>query len=707
MAAAGAPAASRAWRVWARATRVLLWLVAGLWVLFILTWFVLQAWIVPRIDDWRPELERWATRAMGVPVTVGAIRALDQPGGRLPPLVPSFDITDVRLHDAQGRAALHLPQVQAALSVASLWRGRFEQILIERPVLDVRRRADGRIEIAGIAFSDGAQGDHAAARWFFDQAEFVVRGGTLRWTDERRALPPVRFTDLDLVARNGARSHDLRLDATPEPEWGDRFSVRALMREPLFALRPLQRTQAPPWAHWRGEIHADLPRVDVARLRTRVDLPDGVEVRSGHGRLRAWAGVTEGRWANLTLDAQLAAVDVQLGADLPALALDTLAGQVDADRDARGMAIGTDNLTFRTREGLTWPGGRVRVEHREARPRQGASTSVQADGIELEALAALAGRLPLPADARGWLQRLAPRGRLENTALNWQARGSGPGAQRTLASARGRVTGLALAGDVVPDARKGTLGGFLAFAPALGAASGALVTWPGLLAMEIRPAIVACLVVLCVAPVLLVRLPPTVDHPVPAKGPDRPQRPRSIVVRMWLARLSLQIAEAALFAFLYLWFRAVDPTLGASRTAIIFGAVLAVSAPIALVVGRWADRHDRPLAPLSFTAAISAIGLVSMALAQGTAPAIAAYGLFGVASSVFLALHSAQTLRVLPRPSRRGRDLGIFNLTNTTPSLVMPALALTLVPKFGFSGLFVMLAVLAALAAILVPRRDP
>lgn len=265
----------------------------------------------------------------------------------------------------------------------------------------------------------------------------------------------------------------------------------------------------------------------------------------------------------------------------------------------------------------------------------------------------------------------------------------------------------ALAGDVVPDARKGTLGGFLAFAPALGAASGALVTWPGLAGMEIRPAIVACLVVLCVAPLLFIRLPQSIDGPVPATEPDSPQRPRSIVVRMWLARLSLQIAEAALFAFLYLWFRAVDPSLGASRTAIIFGAVLAISAPVAVVVGRWADRRDRPLAPLALTAAISAVGLVLMALAKGTAPAIAAYGLFGVASSVFLALHSAQTLRVLPKPSRRGRDLGIFNLTNTTPSLVMPALALTLVPKFGFSGLFAMLAVLALLAAVLVPRREP
>ena len=78
------------------------------------------------------------------------------------------------------------------------------------------------------------------------------------------------------------------------------------------------------------------------------------------------------------------------------------------------------------------------------------------------------------------------------------------------------------------------------------------------------------------------------------------------------------------------------------------------------------------------------------------------YGLFGFASSIFLALHSAQTLRVLPRPQHRGRDLGFFNLTNTVPSLVMPGLTLAMVPLFGFSGLFALLALLAALAALLL-----
>ena len=79
-----------------------------------------------------------------------------------------------------------------------------------------------------------------------------------------------------------------------------------------------------------------------------------------------------------------------------------------------------------------------------------------------------------------------------------------------------------------------------------------------------------------------------------------------------------------------------------------------------------------------------------------------AYAAFGLASAVFLSLHSSQTLRILPRPQRRGRDLGLFNLTNTVPSLIMPWLAIGLVPLFGFQALFLILAVLALGAAALL-----
>lgn len=260
----------------------------------------------------------------------------------------------------------------------------------------------------------------------------------------------------------------------------------------------------------------------------------------------------------------------------------------------------------------------------------------------------------------------------------------------------------ALAGDCVPDAHKGLLGGLMAFAPGLGALSGAAVTIPGLALPDARLALVAGIVACCVVPVLLVRLPP----PVPDPRAHDEARPRTLwqgaMPRMWLARLAVQIAEAALFAYLFVWLRSIDPALSDNQTARVFSAVLILSAPLALLGGRWADRQERPLLPLVVCAGISACGLAGMALSGTLQTAIAAYALFGIASSVFLALHSAQTLRVLPRSDRRGRDLGLFNLTNTLPSLIMPWLTLALVPWFGFAGLFVVFAALALGAGLLL-----
>lgn len=263
----------------------------------------------------------------------------------------------------------------------------------------------------------------------------------------------------------------------------------------------------------------------------------------------------------------------------------------------------------------------------------------------------------------------------------------------------------ALAGDVVPDERKGFLGGLMAFAPALGAMSGAVVTLKGLAAGDTRLAIVAGLVAICVVPILFVRLPSPVSTTAvetPPAGEKAPPRPRNIIVRMWLARLALQISEAALFAYVFLWFTSLDSSTTDNGVATLFSVVLLASAPLALIVGRWADRHDRPLITLAACAASASAGLLAMAVAPGIAVAVAAYAVFGISSAIFLALHTAQTLRYLPSPVRRGRDLGIFNLTNTVPSLIMPGLTLALVPTFGFPALFAILSLLAALAGILL-----
>lgn len=265
----------------------------------------------------------------------------------------------------------------------------------------------------------------------------------------------------------------------------------------------------------------------------------------------------------------------------------------------------------------------------------------------------------------------------------------------------------AWAGDQVPDRRKGMLGGFMAFAPAIGALSGAIVTQPGLAQEGQRLGLVALMVLGCVLPLLLfaprrsVAVPRHAPTPaIPAPEPQPAQR--RLVVRMWIARLAVQVAEATLFAYLLFWLRSLDPAVGENQTARLFSVIMLVSAPLALMAGRWSDKADRPMLPLAISACFSAAGLLGMALAGTLTLAMAAYALFGLASAVFLALHSSQTLRILLRPERRGRDLGLFNLTNTVPSLIMPWLAIGLVPVFGFQALFLILAVLAIGASLLL-----
>lgn len=272
---------------------------------------------------------------------------------------------------------------------------------------------------------------------------------------------------------------------------------------------------------------------------------------------------------------------------------------------------------------------------------------------------------------------------------------------------------FAWAGDCVPNSQKGLLGGFFAVAPALGAIAASFVTFEPLVRIEYRVPVVAALVVLLMAPMLLFGrgfertelLKPVYDR---GNITSEQRLSRNVVRRMWAARFLVQIAEAGLFAFALFWFRSLADEVHENTAANIFSVVLVVSVPMSVMLGRWSDRHNRPLTPLILSAGVSALGLILMAFAFDLPSAIFGYVVFGIAATIFLAQHSGQTLRVLPRPQNRGRDMGIFNLTNTVPSLVMPWLTLALVPSFGFAALLTLFAVLAATAGILlatIPHR--
>ena len=251
----------------AASARLALWLLVCAWALVGIGWVGLRFFIVPRIAELRPMLEQQATRVLGRPVQIGAVRA--QSGG----LIPSFELQDVRLLDAQGQVALELPQVLVALSARSLLNGGLEQLVLNGPALDVQRKADGQVWVAGFALGGGERS--GAVDWLLAQPEIAIRHGSLRWSDALRAQPSVQFTDIDWVLRKSLQTHALRLDATPPPAWGARLQLTGIFKQPLLALHPKD------WHSWSGQLYADFRELDLPQLQNYADL--GLQVAQGRG----------------------------------------------------------------------------------------------------------------------------------------------------------------------------------------------------------------------------------------------------------------------------------------------------------------------------------------------------------------------------------------------------------------------------------------
>lgn len=432
------------------AWRVAFTLLLGAWSLLLLAWLTLQWGIVPRIGQWKPEIEQKASEALGVPVTIGAVRV--RSSGWIP-LIELDDVVLSRRAEVGSTAAtgdaLRLPRVHAALSARSLLglQVRFEQLHVDGADLEVRRDTQGRLFVAGIEVRAGSADDDeqgAGTDWLLAQRELVVRNGRLRWIDEKTGAAPLELSDVDLVMRNGLARHDIRLDATPPAQAGARFTLMGRFTQPLLS----QRSN---WRRWHGTLFAELPQADAAAVAAWLP-PLPVQARAGAGALRAWIDVRDGQPQAVTADVALRDVALHFPGPDKLLSLDRLQGRVAAQRDGRTLRFSADGLTFAASD-IDWPATHLTLALREAdRPLAApvaASAPVwafdggefSADRLDLAALARLAAQLPLGAAIDTLLSDLLPSGMVRDLSARWD----GPAGAPTNYKLRAKAVGLTVA----------------------------------------------------------------------------------------------------------------------------------------------------------------------------------------------------------------------------------------------------------------------
>ncbi len=366
--------------------------------------------VLPRVENWRPEIAERLTQALGVPVTIDGI-STGWDGWN-----PKVVVTGVTVSDrvgAAGRPLLELPRVDATISWWSLPLAdlSLKELAIDGPNLAIRRDPAGRIHVAGLEIDPEAAGDDTRlVDWVLRQRRIVVRDALILWTDERRRAPQLVLDRVQFRLEHplGTRRHRIGLTGVPPPEVAAPIDLRGEFTD--LVSHDLAKMQA------RAYLRLDY--ADIAAWSEWIPLP--VEVADGRGAVRMWAEFAGGAVRAMTADVELVDVDTRLAPSLPRLALASVHGRATWQSDAATRKFTTDDLALVARNGAAIaPIDFVyeAVVGEDGAVRSGRAT---ANVIELAPLAALAASLPMPAAWRDDLARYAPRGTLRGARYRWE-----------------------------------------------------------------------------------------------------------------------------------------------------------------------------------------------------------------------------------------------------------------------------------------------
>jgi uncharacterized protein (TIGR02099 family) len=384
----------------------------GLFFLFAALVLALRFWLLPDIERYREDIVAGVSRAIGLPVRVGAIEA-----GWLG-LRPQVTLSDVRILDAQGREALVLPSVENVLAWRSLLRGelRLHRVVIDRPRLAIARDSAGELYIAGIKLSVGGGGGGVGVA-FLGQGEVLVRNAEIEWRDELRNAPALVLTGVELRLVGTGTAQSIGFTARPPSALGTDVEVRALLVPGELS----------------GRVFVQLGYTDLAAWRAWIDYP--VDIRQGQGALRIWARLEKGEPREGTADVALADVWAGLGDHLSPLELATVRGRVHARALADGVELSGRGLALALERGPEVPPTDFQIVWR---PQAGGTLG--ASLVDLQVIAHLVESLPLPPQIARTVRELAPSGRLAEARLDWK----GPFDAPQQLSGRTRFSDLAL-----------------------------------------------------------------------------------------------------------------------------------------------------------------------------------------------------------------------------------------------------------------------
>jgi MFS family permease len=268
--------------------------------------------------------------------------------------------------------------------------------------------------------------------------------------------------------------------------------------------------------------------------------------------------------------------------------------------------------------------------------------------------------------------------------------------------------------DQVPVQQRGLVSGWVGLASTVGVVVGvALVSFvvtdlrPGLVLTAVLLVLLALPFVIRVRDVVLPReLRPAFHLGAWLRGFWISPRQYPDFAWAWITRFLMMLGNSMATLYLLFWLQdEVDyPEPEQGQTVLI--ALYALGTIMtAVVFGRISDRSGRRKVYVIVSTIVMAVAAVILALFPVFPAAMLAALVLGLGYGMYLAVDQALVTQVLPRAIDRGRDLGVINIANSAPQVLAPVIAAPIVTSAtGYTGLYLLTAVITLLSAVLVTR---
>jgi MFS family permease len=252
---------------------------------------------------------------------------------------------------------------------------------------------------------------------------------------------------------------------------------------------------------------------------------------------------------------------------------------------------------------------------------------------------------------------------------------------------------MALLADHIAGFQKGMIAGWLGTALPLSALGTAALGWA--FPTDNNAAFFACaaMAAICVLPLLVLWGFKPVEqsqHSLDSGSTSEPSSPIRNLALLWLARALVQLSAS--YVLLYLFLHVAGLIAGdaawQSQSATHFVSLLSLvaagmAAPTSVVSGRLSDRLPSRQKIMIGAALMLALSLLLL----GRRPDPWIYGfaftVFQMGLATYLSVDTALVAQLVGHHARRGAILGVMNLTNTLPAILVPTLTLQMLSATG------------------------